>query len=304
MELYDIAIIGTGPAGLSAAVYALRAELKTVVFERNMMSGGQVLNTDEVDNYLGLPGMNGFDMGMKFREHADKMGMQTVMTRVLKIEDRGERKVVVTESGEYETRTILLAMGTKHRKLEIPGEEKFLGKGVSYCATCDGAFFRKKTVAVVGGGDVAVEDALYLSRLCEKVYVVHRRDEFRAAPSLVRRMKEMENIELVLNYVPEEITGDELVESLLVKEKQGDGQRKLEVSGVFVAVGTLPENEIYTGVVPVDQAGYILAGEDGRTQVPGIYAAGDIRTKSFRQIVTAVADGANAVHSIEEYLVR
>lgn len=302
MELYDIAIIGTGPAGLSAAVYALRAELKTVVFERNMMSGGQVLNTDEVDNYLGLPGMNGFEMGMKFREHADKMGMQTVTAQVIRIEDRGEKKAVVTQEGEYEAKTILLATGTKHRKLEIPGEEELTGKGVSYCATCDGAFFRKKTVAVIGGGDVAVEDALYLSRMCEKVYVVHRRDSFRAAPSLVSRMKEAENIELVLNFIPEKIAGEGLVDKLIIKEKDGEERRELSVSGVFVAIGTLPENEIYKELVPADEAGYIIAGEDGKTQVPGIYAAGDIRTKTFRQIVTAVADGANAVHAIEEYL--
>lgn len=302
MEEYDIAIIGSGPAGLSAAVYALRAELKTLVFERNAMSGGQVLNTDEVDNYLGLPGMNGFEMGMKFREHADKTGMQVITSQVIRIEDRGEKKAVVTQDGEYEAKTVLLATGTRHRKLEIPGEEKFIGKGVSYCATCDGAFFRKKTVAVIGGGDVAVEDALYLSRMCEKVYVIHRRDRFRAAPSLVSRMKEAKNIELVLNYIPEKITGEELVEALTVKEKNGEGRKTLSVSGVFVAIGTLPENEIYKDLVPADETGYVIAGEDGKTQVPGIYAAGDIRTKAFRQIVTAVADGANAVHSIEEYL--
>lgn len=302
MELYDVAIIGSGPAGLSAAVYALRAELKTMVFERSAVSGGQVLNTDEVDNYLGLPGMNGFEMGMKFREHADKAGMQIVTSQVVRIEDRGEKKAVITQDGEYEAKTILLATGTRHRKLEIPGEEEFIGKGVSYCATCDGAFFRKKTVAVIGGGDVAAEDALYLSRICEKVYVIHRRDRFRAAPSFVSRMKEAKNIEWVLNYIPEKITGEGLVEGLTVKEKDGEGRRELSVSGVFVAIGTLPENEIYKALVPVDEAGYVIAGEDGKTQVPGIYAAGDIRTKTFRQIVTAVADGANAIHSIEEYL--
>ncbi|MCX4267561.1 MAG: thioredoxin-disulfide reductase [Lachnospiraceae bacterium] len=304
MELYDIAIIGSGPAGLSAAVYALRAELKTVVFERDSMSGGQVLNTDEVDNYLGLPGINGFDLGTKFREHAEQTGMQTISAQVMRIEEQEGIWTVVTDEGEYKTKTVLLATGTRHRKLEIPGEERLSGKGVSYCATCDGAFFRNKEVAVIGGGDVAVEDALYLSRLCKKVYVVHRREEFRAAPSLVRRMKETENIELILKFVPEEIFGEGVVEGLTIKEREEEKRMTLAVSGVFVAIGTVPESEIYKEIVPMDEAGYVLAGEDGKTQIPGIFAAGDIRTKKFRQIVTAVADGANAVHSIEEYLIK
>lgn len=304
MELYDIAIIGSGPAGLSAAVYALRAELKTVVFERDSMSGGQVLNTDEVDNYLGLPGINGFDLGTKFQEHAEQTGMQTISAQVMRIEEQEGIWTVVTDEGEYKTKTVLLATGTRHRKLEIPGEERLSGKGVSYCATCDGAFFRNKEVAVIGGGDVAVEDALYLSRLCKKVYVVHRREEFRAAPSLVRRMKETENIELILKFVPEEIFGEGVVEGLTIKEREEEKRMTLAVSGVFVAIGTVPESEIYKGIVPMDEAGYVLAGEDGKTQIPGIFAAGDIRTKKFRQIVTAVADGANAVHSIEEYLIK
>lgn len=304
MELYDIAIIGSGPAGLSAAVYALRAELKTVVFERDSMSGGQVLNTDEVDNYLGLPGINGFDLGTKFREHAEQTGMQTISAQVMRIEEQEGIWTVVTDEGEYKTKTVLLATGTRHRKLEIPGEERLSGKGVSYCATCDGAFFRNKEVAVIGGGDVAVEDALYLSRLCKRVYIVHRREEFRAAPSLVRRMKETENIELILKFVPEEIFGEGVVEGLTIKEREEEKRMTLAVSGVFVAIGTVPESEIYKGIVPMDEAGYVLAGEDGKTQIPGIFAAGDIRTKKFRQIVTAVADGANAVHSIEEYLIK
>lgn len=302
MECYDIAIIGSGPAGLSAVVYALRAELKTIVLERDAMSGGQVLNTDEVDNYLGLPGMNGFDLGTKFREHAEQMGMKVVTTQVIGIKKENGIWVVGTDEGDYRAKTVLLATGTRHRKLEIPGEERLKGKGVSYCATCDGAFFRKKEVAVIGGGDVAVEDALYLSRICKKVYVVHRRESFRAAPSLVRRMKEAENIELILGFVPEKIDGEKVVEGLTVKEKEGGERRELSVSGVFIAIGTVPENEVYREVVPMDEAGYIIAGEDGITQVSGIFAAGDIRTKNFRQIVTAVADGANAIHSIEAYL--
>ncbi len=302
MELYDIVIIGSGPAGLSAAVYALRAELKTIVLERDSMSGGQVLNTDEVDNYLGLPKMNGFELGTKFEEHAKQMGMKAISAEVVRIEKQDNIWVVVTEEESYQTKTVLLATGTRHRKLEIPGEEKLSGKGVSYCATCDGAFFRNKEVAVVGGGDVAVEDALYLSRICKKVYVVHRRELFRAAPSLVRRMKEVENIELILGFIPEQICGEVVVEKLIIKEKEGEKKKELSVSGVFVAIGTVPESELYQGIVPLDKTGYVIAGEDGKTQIPGIFAAGDIRTKRFRQIVTAVADGANAIHAIEEYL--
>lgn len=302
MELYDVAIIGSGPAGLSAAVYALRAELKTIVFERDSMSGGQVLNTDEVDNYLGFPKINGFDLGTKFQDHAKQTGMQMITTKVTQIEEQEDTYTILTEDGEYHAKTVLLATGTKHRKLDVPGEEKLYGKGVSYCATCDGAFFRNKTVAVIGGGDVAVEDALYLSRICEKVYVIHRREEFRAAPSLVRRMKETKNIELILGFVPVEITGDTIVDGLTVKEKDGEGRWELSVSGVFVAIGILPENDVYKELVPTDEAGYVIAGENGRTKIPGIFVAGDIRTKKLRQIVTAVADGANAIHSIEEYL--
>ncbi len=302
MELYDVAIIGSGPAGLSAAVYALRAELKTVVFERDSMSGGQVLNTNEVDNYLGMPKMDGFDLGTKFREHAEQMGMKIISAQVMQIEKQEGNWKVITDGETYMTKTVLLATGTRYRKLEIPGEAELSGRGVSYCATCDGAFFRNREVAVIGGGDVAVEDALYLSRICKKVYVIHRREGFRAAPSLVSRMKETENIELVLGFVPEKITGTDTVDGLMIKERDGEERRELSVSGVFVAIGTVPVNEIYIGIVASDEAGYAIAGEDGKTQTEGIFAAGDIRTKKFRQIVTAVADGANAIHSIEEYL--
>lgn len=302
MELYDVAIIGSGPAGLSAAVYAFRAELKAIVFERDSMSGGQVLNTNEVDNYLGLPGINGFDLGTKFQDHAKQIGMHMVNEKVIQVKEQDGSYVILTQEREYEAKTVLLATGTRHRKLEVPGEEKLSGRGVSYCATCDGAFFRNKTVAVIGGGDVAVEDAIYLSRICKKVYVIHRRESFRAAPSLVKQMKKIENIELILGFVPEKIIGDSVVDSLTVKEKDGEGRWELSVSGVFVAVGILPENEVYKGLVPTDEAGYVIAGEDGKTQTPGIFVAGDIRTKKLRQIVTAVSDGANAIHSIEEYL--
>ena len=314
-QIYDLIIIGSGPAGLGAAIYAKRAELKTLVIEREMMSGGQVLTTYEVDNYAGLPGIGGFDLGMKFREHADKLGVEFAKDTVLKIEDAdladenevleaaeagAEHAPVIRQVvGKKETR---IASGAHHRKLGIPGEAEFTGKGVSYCATCDGAFFRKKITAVVGGGDVALEDAIFLARLCERVYVIHRRDEFRGAKSLQKRLMELPNVEILWDTVPEEICGAEKVETLELFNKKTGEKIDLVVDGVFVAVGITPNSEEFKGSVDMDPAGYIEAGEDGKTNVPGIFAAGDVRTKALRQVVTAVADGANCVASVEQYL--
>ena len=320
-QIYDLIIIGSGPAGLAAAIYAKRAELKTLVIEREMMSGGQVLTTYEVDNYAGLPGIGGFDLGMKFREHADKLGVEFAKDTVLKIETAdladenevleaaeagaGHPPVIRQVVGKKETRlakAVIIASGAHHRKLGIPGEAELTGKGVSYCATCDGAFFRKKITAVVGGGDVALEDAIFLARLCEKVYVIHRRDEFRGAKSLQKRLMELPNVEILWDTVPEEICGAEKVETLKLLNKKTGEKRDLAVDGVFVAVGITPNSEEFKGSVDMDPAGYIAAGEDGKTNVPGIFAAGDVRTKALRQVVTAVADGANCVASVEQYL--
>ena len=300
--MYDLIIIGSGPAGLSAAIYGKRAGLDLLVLEKNPMSGGQVLNTYEVDNYLGMPGTNGFDMGMKFREHADKMEVAFRETSALSIEDRGDSKVVMTAEGELEAKAVILATGAVHASLEVEGEEKFSGKGVSYCATCDGAFFRGKTVAVVGGGNVALEDAIYLSRLCEKVYLIHRRDELRGAYVLQEELKAMTNVEFLYSHVVEEITGADTVNGLRVRNLKSGECRMLPVDGVFVAVGIRPGTELVRDLVAGDEGGYVLAGEDCAASVPGIFAAGDVRKKPLRQIATAVADGANAVTSVENYL--
>ena len=313
--IYDLVIIGSGPAGLGAAIYAQRADLKTLVIEKEMMSGGQVLTTYEVDNYAGLPGIGGFDLGMKFREHADKLGAQFAEDTVVRIEEAegkeglleaaelsGKLKNVVGENGSYLTKAIIIATGAHHRKLGAPGEEEFSGMGVSYCATCDGAFFRNKTTAVVGGGDVAIEDAIFLARLCEKVYLIHRRDELRGAKSLQKRLMAMENVEILWDTVVESIDGKEKVESLKLQNKKSGEKKELSVDGVFIAVGISPNSEAYKGTVSMDEGGYIEAGEDGKTSVPGIFAAGDVRTKALRQIVTAVADGANCVTGVERYL--
>ena len=300
--MYDLIIIGAGPAGLSAAVYAARAELDFIVIEGSMMQGGQILTTYDVDNYLGLPGIGGFDMGMKFAEHAKKLGVSFVTENVVSMEVQGDVKSVKTDKNTYETKTIIIATGAVHKKAGIPGEAEFTGKGVSYCATCDGAFFKNKVTAVVGGGDVAVEDALYLSRVCGKVYLIHRRDEFRAAKSLVKKARETDNIEFVLDSVVEKIEGENKVRSINIRSKKSATIKTLEVDGVFFAVGMQPVTAFVDKNIEMNEAGYIIAGEDCATNIPGVYASGDIRTKQLRQIITAAADGANAVTSVEKYI--
>lgn len=304
-DIYDLIIIGSGPAGLAAAVYAQRARLNTLVIEKAMVSGGQVLTTYEVDNYPGLPGIGGYDLGLKFREHADGLGAEFAEDDVQRIENEGQGgiKRVVCANETYETRALIIATGAVHRKLGVPGEEELAGAGVSYCATCDGAFFRNKVTAVVGGGDVAVEDAIFLSRMCKKVYLIHRRDELRAAKSLQESLLSKENVEVVWDTVVDRINGDGVVESLSLSNVKTGEKGKLELQGVFIAVGISPESSVFEGIVDMDH-GYIKAGEDGMTSAPGIFAAGDVRTKSLRQIITAAADGANAVTSVERYLVE
>ena len=300
--MYDIIIIGSGPAGLSAAIYAQRACLDTIVIEKNGISGGQVLNTWEVDNYPGFPGVTGFELSRQFREHANKLGARVVQDEVVQVELSGNVKKVVCEEETYEARCVILASGAHHRTLEVPGEEELRGAGVSYCATCDGAFFRGRTVAVVGGGDAALEDAIFLARMCEKVYIVHRRDKLRGAKRLQERLQVLENIEFVWNSETVAIEGDAQVEALRLRQTKTGEERRLDVEGVFIAVGIAPESELYAGQLELDEQGYIRADESGQTSVPGVFAAGDVRTKALRQILTAASDGANCVASAERYL--
>ncbi|MBQ5676746.1 MAG: thioredoxin-disulfide reductase [Lachnospiraceae bacterium] len=298
----DVVIIGSGPAGLSAGIYAVRAGFDALIIERTGMGGGQVLNTYEVDNYPGMPGINGFDLGTKMYEHVKQLGVEVMACDVHGVECEEEWKVIHTSQGEIQTKTLVIATGATHAKLNVKGENEFGGKGVSYCATCDGAFFRNRKVAVVGGGDVAVEDAIFLAGMCEKVYLIHRRDELRAAKSLQEKLMARDNVEIVWNTVVNCIEGKDKVENLKLQNKN-DGQIKdLAVSGVFVAVGMKPETEVFQGVVEMDAHGYIQADEYCETSQPGIVVAGDARTKRLRQIVTAVADGANAIYSLEKYL--
>lgn len=301
-KIYDLVIIGSGPAGLGAAIYARRAMLDTVTIEKGLASGGQILNTEAVDNYPGIPAVGGFDLGMKLREHADSLGAVFAEDEVLSLELEGKVKTVVCRENSYRARTVIIATGAHHRMLGVPGEERLTGAGVSYCATCDGAFFRDKVTAVVGGGDVAIGDAIVLARMCRKVYVIHRRDELRGAKSLQEKLFALPNVELIWDTVVDEVLGDARVEGLKVTNKKSGQSSQLSVDGVFVAVGIVPESAVYEGLLDTDASGYIRAGEDGITSADGVFAAGDVRTKSLRQVITAVSDGANCVASVEKYL--
>lgn len=300
----DIVIIGSGPAGMAAGIYAMRAGLSTILLEKTGISGGQVLSTYEVDNYPGLPMKSGFDLSEEFRMHAERLGVTVKAATVEKIIDQGNTKLVVTEEGNYVTRSVIIATGADHARLGVPGEEELAGMGVSYCATCDGAFFRGRSVAVVGGGDVAVEDAIFLARGCEKVYLIHRRDELRAAKILQEALKRLPNVEILWDTQVKEIRGEDQVEELLIYNKKTQETESLAVSGVFMAVGTIPNTGFLKGLVDMDEKGYLIAGETCATSVDGIYAAGDVRTKQLRQIITAASDGANAVTAIEQYLLH
>lgn len=299
--MYDSIIIGSGPAGLTAAIYAARAQLSAVIVEKEYMGTGQIAESERVDNYPGLFGENGFDLGEKFRSHAEALGAEFYEGEAVSITPENSGYAVRFSDGSVlQSKTIIYAAGASHRRLGIPGEETFSGKGVSWCAICDGAFYKDKTVAVIGGGDTALGDALFLSKIAKRVYLIHRRDQFRANPALQEKVRNTENIELVLNAVPEEISGEKNVSGIHIL--QNGEQRQIETDGVFVAVGSTPNTKILEGLVSLDVNGYIIAQENGVTSAEGIFAAGDVRTKQLRQVVTAVADGANCVTSVENYL--
>lgn len=297
----DLIIVGSGPAGLSAAIYAKRAGLSVIVLEKTGIAGGQILSTYEVDNYPGLPGVSGFDLGDSFRRHAEKLGVSIQEAEVTGVLDQGDMKMVMADTGNYIGRAVIIATGAHNALLGVPGEEELTGMGVSYCATCDGAFFRGRQVAVIGGGDVAVEDAIFLARTCEKVTLIHRRDSLRAAKLLQENLQKLSNVEIIWDTTVEEIQGEEQVECLLLKNQKTGEESKLQVAGVFIAVGTVPDTDMVKGVVEMDEKGYIVAGEACETNVPGIFVAGDVRTKQLRQVITAAADGANAITSLEKY---
>lgn len=296
--MLDVLVIGSGPAGLSAAVYAKRANLNVLVAEKVYYGTGQVAESNLVENYLGFAGMSGYDLGEKFREHALSLGVEFKDGNATHFEMRdGIWKAIFQNGDVVETKAVIYAAGARHRHLEIPGENELAGKGVSYCATCDGAFFKGKTTVVVGGGDTALDDALYLSDISNKVYLVHRRNEFRGSAKTLEKLKKKKNVEFVLKAVPVEIAGSDKVQSLLLQ----DG-KSLAVDGVFIAAGMLPVTEAVRDVVELDESGYIVADETGKTSAQGFFVAGDVRTKVLRQVVTAVSDGANAATSAERYI--
>lgn len=296
---YDVGIIGSGPAGLSAAIYAKRANLSAVVIEKEYEGTGQIAESGQVDNYLGLPGISGYDLGEQFREHAVKLGVAFLEQEVTEIkkEDSAVFTIIFEDGSSVETKTVIYAAGAAPRRANIPGEQEYSGKGVSYCAICDGSFYRGKKVAVLGGGDTALDDAVYLADLAEQVYVIHRRKEFRGAATTVEKLRKKENVTFVLEYQVKEITGVEKVNGVILE----DGTA-IAVDGVFVAYGSVPQTDLVKELVTLDAAGYVKAEETGETSLAGLYVAGDARTKKLRQVVTAVSDGANAATAVVEYL--
>lgn len=296
---YDVGIIGSGPAGLSAAIYAKRANLSAVVIEKEYEGTGQIAESGQVDNYLGLPGISGYDLGEQFREHAVKLGVAFLEQEVTEIkkEDSAVFKIIFEDGSSVETKTVIYAAGATPRRANIPGEQEYSGKGVSYCAICDGSFYRGKKVAVLGGGDTALDDAVYLADLAEQVYVIHRRKEFRGAATTVEKLRKKENVTFVLEHQVKEITGAEKVNGVILE----DGTA-IAVDGVFVAYGSVPQTDLVKELVTLDAAGYVKAEETGETSLAGLYVAGDARTKKLRQVVTAVSDGANAATAVVEYL--
>lgn len=292
--MYDVVIIGGGPAGMSCGLYAGRAGMKTMIIER-MFSGGQMSTTNEVENYPGVENViSGAELAYKFENQARKFGVEFLNADVTGVRLEGQVKKIVTGQETLETRTVVFAMGTVARKLGLEDEARLTGKGVSYCATCDGAFFRGKEVAVIGGGDTALEDALFLSRFCQKVYLVHRRNEFRGAKVLQDQVLQTENIEICYQMVAEKILGEDSVEGVVLRQVESEKQRELAVQGIFVAVGSDPSSQLVQEVLELSKGGYILTDDTMQTSLPGVYAAGDIREKQLRQIITAASDGAIA----------
>lgn len=300
--MYDIAIIGGGPAGLTAGIYAARAGHSAVVIEKNY-PGGQIISTHLMENYPGFPeGISGFDFGERVKAQAERCGVEITMAEVLGVEQQSGYRVVKTEEGNIECKALIIASGATPRKLGLEGEDKFTGLGISYCATCDGAFFKGREVCVVGGGDTALEDALYLANIAKKVYLIHRRNEFRAQSVLVERAKAAENIEFLLEREPVAILGNTDFEGLALRKKSTGEVEELKTDGCFLAIGYVPDTAYLNGVVNLDRFGYIIAGEDAKTGASGIFAAGDVRTKKLRQVVTAVSDGAAAALAASEYV--
>ena len=301
-QVYDVLVIGGGPGGYTAALYAARANLSVMVLEK-LTPGGQMGTIDVIDYYPGFPEVvGGFELALQMQKGAQRFGAQTQLSEVISVELGGTVKQVRTQDGTYQARTVVLASGAHPRELGLPGEQELRGRGVSYCATCDGMFYRGKTVAVVGGGNTAVSDVLYLSRLCQKVYLIHRRDQLRASKVYLDPLQQAENVEFVWDSQVQELLYGDVLTGVQVRHKKTGEIREIPCDGLFVAVGHVPNTELYQGQVELDQAGYVLADETTRTNLPGVFAVGDLRKKPLRQVITAASDGAVAAHFIEEYV--
>lgn len=299
--MYDIVIIGAGTAGMSAAIYGQRAGKSTLILEERSF-GGQIINTPEVENYPGIMKISGAEFASNLYEQVMALGTKIKYEKAIGIEDAGDFKIVKTDKEQYACRSVIIATGAKNRPMGLEDEERLTGAGVSYCATCDGAFFRNRSVAVIGGGNTALEDAQVLSGIAEKVYLVHRRDEFRGEEANIRLLRDKENVEFVLDSVPEKLEGEKVVSGLVVKNVKTGDLRTLPVQGVFVAIGQMPDNKAFEKVADIDRTGYVIGGEDCRTSGSGIFVAGDCRTKKVRQLATASADGAIAALAAIEHI--
>ena len=301
-HIYDMIIIGGGPAGYTAALYAARAGLDTLLLEK-VTVGGQMTQTMAIDNYPGIPEtVDGYTLGMQMQQGAERFGAKTELTEVTAVELAGEIKRIHTYEGVRAARTVVIATGADHRHLGLAGEESLIGRGVGYCAACDGMLYRKKTVAVVGGGESAAADALHLSKICKQVYLIHRRDSLRAAKAAYDALLRQENVELILQSEVVDLQADARLQSVSVKNRLTGEIRSLEVQGLFISIGRDPASQLFASQLELTPGGYIVAGESTETSLPGVFAVGDVRTKAVRQIVTAAADGAVAVHYAQEYL--
>lgn len=301
-HIYDMVIIGGGPGGYTAALYAARAGLDVIVLEK-LSAGGQMALTSQIDNYPGFPdGVDGFTLGVQMQSGAERFGAKTELADVLSVQLSGDVKEIVTSEGTFYGRTVVFATGANPRSLGLPEEKELTGRGVSYCAHCDGMFYRGKTVVVVGGGNSAVADAMVLSRIAKKVILVHRRDSLRATRIYHEPLSRAENVEFRWNSAVTQLLHGGTVSGVVVRDVQTGEESTIPCDGVFVSIGRQPASELVVGQLALDESGYILAGESTKTSIPGVFAVGDVRTKALRQIVTAVADGASAAHHAEEYL--
>ena len=301
VKTVDILIIGAGTAGLSAAIYGLRAGCRVILTEANV-HGGQIINTSVVENYPAIEEISGFDFAQNLYKQVKKLGGQVIYQKIQGLNLAGDTKTIETNRSIFKAKTVIIATGVTHRVLGVQGEDKLMGRGISFCATCDGAFFKEKTTMVVGGGNTALEDALFLANLCPKVYLVHRRDAFRGHQILADQVKAKDNIEIIYDSTVEEFIGDLRLTQVKVKNKNTGDTRLLEVDGAFMAVGQIPQNQMFAGSITLDAEGYILAGEDCKTNLPGVWCAGDCRQKPLRQLITAAADGAVAATGAAAYL--